>query len=150
MIRIEIEWWKLIEIAKESAENYEQLRKVQPDLPSVADALASKGWHTFTAMINDLVDLPDWALERATYKVVRPLKLMVEGSINAVALKEAMAVHQVHLPGNEMLRINEVHVEEDCCTDKLQERLKEGWRIVAVCPQPSRRPDYVLGRATLT
>ena len=35
----------------------------------------------------------------------------------------------------------------DACTDELQGALRDGWRIIAVCPQPSqRRPDYVLGR----
>lgn len=53
----------------------------------------------------------------------------------------------VHVPGNSLLFVNEVRVEEDLCTDALRELLEEGWRIVAVCPQPDqRRPDYVLGR----
>jgi len=45
------------------------------------------------------------------------------------------------------VKINEVDVETDCCTDQLRNRLSEGWHIMAVCPQPKqRRPDYVLGR----
>lgn len=35
----------------------------------------------------------------------------------------------------------------DACTDQLQSKIAEGWRIVAVQPQPDqRRPDYILGR----
>jgi hypothetical protein len=35
----------------------------------------------------------------------------------------------------------------DQCTDGLREYLKEGWRILAICPQPGqRRPDYILGK----
>lgn len=53
----------------------------------------------------------------------------------------------VHVPGNALLAIDEVELISDCCTDYLSERLGQGWRIVAVCPQPDqRRPDYILGR----
>lgn len=41
---------------------------------------------------------------------------------------------------------NELRLLEDVCTDQLQNALDEGWRIIAVCPQESRRPDYVLAR----
>lgn len=57
----------------------------------------------------------------------------------------------VHVPGLGLLIMNELHVERDSCTDRIQERLDEGWRIVAVCPQPDqRRPDYILGRTNLS
>jgi len=53
----------------------------------------------------------------------------------------------VHIGGGLLLTINEVRLENDCCTDRLQERLNDGWRIVASSPQPDqRRPDYILGR----
>jgi hypothetical protein len=42
--------------------------------------------------------------------------------------------------------VNEVRVEEDLCTDMLQDFLIDGWHILAICPQPQRRPDYVLGK----
>lgn len=42
--------------------------------------------------------------------------------------------------------MNETMLCEDLCTDALQGYLNEGWRLIAVCPQESRRPDYVLGR----
>jgi len=54
---------------------------------------------------------------------------------------------QVHVPGLGLLILDEVKVLYDQCTDGLQEHLDDGWRILAVCPQPDkRRPDYVLGR----
>lgn len=54
---------------------------------------------------------------------------------------------EVHVPGLGLLAIDEVYVETDYCTESLQDRLEEGWRIIAVCPQPDqRRPDYILGR----
>lgn len=50
-------------------------------------------------------------------------------------------------PGEGLLVITETMLLEDSCTDSLQGYLSEGWRIVAVQPQPDqRRPDYILGR----
>lgn len=51
-----------------------------------------------------------------------------------------------HLSGNALSLYNELMLASDCCTDELQTRLDEGWRIIAACPQPQRRPDYILGR----
>lgn len=53
---------------------------------------------------------------------------------------------QQEQPGPNLLNVNETLLMEDACTDALQENLENGWRIIAVCPQPQRRPDYVLGR----
>lgn len=50
------------------------------------------------------------------------------------------------IPGPHLLGISRVMIAEDCCTDRLQELLDEGWRLIAICPQEARRPDYVLGR----
>ena len=49
-------------------------------------------------------------------------------------------------PGPSLLNVDETRLMEDACTNALQENLDNGWRILAVCPQPQRRPDYVLGR----
>ena len=49
-------------------------------------------------------------------------------------------------PGPSLLNVDETLLMEDACTNALQENLDNGWRILAVCPQPQRRPDYVLGR----
>lgn len=53
----------------------------------------------------------------------------------------------VHMPGNMLASYNEVQLIEDSCTDRLQGSLAQGWRMIAVCPQPDqRRPDYIMGR----
>jgi hypothetical protein len=53
----------------------------------------------------------------------------------------------VHVPGLALLTYNKTMLLEDCCTHYLQEMLDDGWRIIAVSPQPDqRRPDYILGR----
>lgn len=47
--------------------------------------------------------------------------------------------------------VNQTCLLEDCCTDYLQGKLKDGWRIISVTPQPNqRRPDYVLGKTVDT
>lgn len=54
---------------------------------------------------------------------------------------------QITIPDLGLLYIDEVTYLDDCCTDRLQEHLADGWRILAVCPpNAQRRPDYILGR----
>jgi hypothetical protein len=56
-------------------------------------------------------------------------------------------VTQISLANVGLLEVCQVTYEEDCCTDLLQDRLNEGWRILCVCPpKDSRRPTYILGR----
>lgn len=63
-------------------------------------------------------------------------------------LRSGAAV-QIAIPDLGLLQIREVKVEEDCCTNYLQDMLDDGWRILAVCPpNAARRPDYILGRTT--
>lgn len=51
-------------------------------------------------------------------------------------------------PGAGLFAVTETLLMENACTDALQSRLSDGWRIIAVQPQPDqRRPDYILGRA---
>ncbi len=55
---------------------------------------------------------------------------------------------QSEQPSPNLMSVNETKLLEDCCTDALQEHLAKGWRILAICPQPKRRPDYVMGRSS--
>lgn len=44
-------------------------------------------------------------------------------------------------------QVDTVIIAEDLCTERLQDYLNSGWRILSICPQPNqRRPDYVLGQ----
>lgn len=56
----------------------------------------------------------------------------------------------VPVPGPQLLQINRLKLLQDCCTDELQGNLHDGWRLIAVCPQEARRPDYVLGKVDPT
>lgn len=59
----------------------------------------------------------------------------------------AGAAVQISLPNIGLLSIDEVDHLDNACTDELQSYLKDGWRILAVCPQNAqRRPDYIIGR----
>lgn len=53
---------------------------------------------------------------------------------------------QSAISGPVLHAFNDLMLCENCCTDNLQNLLNDGWRMIAVCPQESRRPDYVLGR----
>ena len=54
---------------------------------------------------------------------------------------------EVHIAGQALSLYNETELMEDACTDALQDKLNNGYRIIAACPQPDqRRPDYILGR----
>lgn len=62
------------------------------------------------------------------------------------AICENAAV-QISVPDLGLLLIDEVDYMEDACTDRVQDKLNEGWRILAVCPpNAQRRPDYIFGR----
>lgn len=64
-------------------------------------------------------------------------------------VKDNETHHHLHvaIPNFALLMINEVELLDDACTDALQSRLNDGWRILAVCPPAcQRRPDYILGR----
>ena len=73
------------------------------------------------------------------------IEASVSGSMEAIGklFNEMTSSEQ---PSPSLLNVDETLLMEDACTDALQENLNNGWRILAVCPQPQRRPDYVLGR----
>lgn len=68
------------------------------------------------------------------------------GSITPMEMTTGQVV-QIAVPDLGILQINETDWLEDACTEVLQGRLDDGWRILAVCPpNAQRRPDYILGR----
>lgn len=68
------------------------------------------------------------------------------GEIHTLDLTSGQVV-QIAVPDLGILQITEVDWIEDACTERLQEKLDSGWRILAVCPpNAQRRPDYILGR----
>lgn len=101
-----------------------------------------------TILLEDIVDCPlavtiehvvDRSLTRAKPFVRELTRRHKEVAVND---RTNVAVMQEH----NLMRIDKVKIETNCCTDRLQDLLDDGWRILAICVQPNqRRPDYVLG-----
>lgn len=143
---------QLRKIATESKENYEILKansdKYDQRLGPWEDIVADKGYYNFEFYVNTIEELPDWILNEATFERPKTLKLIKDDlSIDTSKVLKAIKLNQVHLPGNELLMIDDVTWIENSCTEELQKMLDEGYRIISVIVQSGqRRPDYVLGR----
>jgi hypothetical protein len=145
VFKITINSWALREIAKKTPELYQLLRKHDGNIPPVEKA--EEGYHDFTAFITASDDIPPELYEHIKFEPIVEMKLMHKGRTDTLGLKAALHMAQVHLPGNELLKIVTTKVLTNCCTEDLDRELGLGWRIVAVCVQPGdRRPDYVMGR----
>lgn len=88
-----------------------------------------------------------WLSQHGVSFIVKNLKGTIQLAALAPEAKEPTNVY-VQVPHIGLLTINEVKVEEDYCTDRLQGDLDAGWRILCVCPPNAmRRPTYILGRS---
>ena len=71
-------------------------------------------------------------------------------TIELLVHREQTVINQkvnVAVPGFGLLAMAHAMLASDCCTDDLNDYLNDGWRILAICPQPDqRRPDYILGK----
>lgn len=116
---------------------------------NIVSKIKVKG-HTQLDISSKLIRLSE-ALEKGLdTNSVKNMTEFFEGISNRISEIEKTAFNQkcnVHVSNNMLLHFNRTKVEYDCCTDNLNKQLQNGWRIIAVCPQPDqRRPDYVLGR----
>ena len=138
-----------------TADEWTALRAQVPQLP------ATKPEYGLPSMIAD--DMAVRALSRAGLQMtVEPgtkdsMLVKLQDQMRSLGVKHReleqliaeapRCVVQVAIPDLGLLQIDEVTWEADCCTQDLQRRLEEGWRILAVCPpNAQRRPDYILGR----
>lgn len=146
-----------------SEEDYKKLRDLVPELPE--NPLDKENFHfswtTYTGHLESILEIVSKIeiesvvrvrksgmenMEEALYRINNNLREM---ETRLDKYKDQLLNHRVnvHVPGNALLNITEVHYEVDCCTDNLRNLMEDGWRILAVCPQPDqRRPDYILGR----
>ena len=104
----------------------------------------------YKEVIYDLERLPlEWLPH---LRIIRGIELPQDpvGAPKMPEFRPATVVNNrvnVAVPGLGLLAIAEAMVEYDLCTDRLNVLLQEGWRILAICPQPDqRRPDYILGK----
>lgn len=98
------------------------------------------------------IGLPDDAV---TYKPMPRLTLpqKIHDVLNSKECGETRALAprmvQIHLPGHDLPAMMCVTNLDNVCTNEVDEYLKQGWRILAILPQPNnRRPDYILGRTS--
>lgn len=146
------------------------------DLEKVSDDGKKAVWEVWPHIKLNHPKFEDWKPSRQTGKVTlglpecyhlqtRGVELEIEGVEGTMLTKlqdkgpwgfrETVAPHQLHegaavqitIPDMALLNVDEVDWIDDACTQDLQKRLDDGWRILAVCPpNAKRRPDYILGR----
>lgn len=151
IMRFKFEYDQVDKIKKLAPETYEQLRQVCNELPEKQDQVTSWGEHE--GHIEKVIDIvgPVTVTGRMTPWITSQFLEMAQ-RLNQLESKQNVEQTvnnkvNVHVPGLGLLMMREVQVREDCCTDSLQKDLDDGWRILAICPQPDqRRPDYVIGR----
>lgn len=147
-------------------DQYKRLREVLPDLPVDPTKPEDGYWYSIfhKSVVADLDMVLPITAELDIKRVVvvkkgnfEDVDLMVEKlTTKLYTLNSRLERYNkqlfnqkvnVHVPGNALLDINEVHYETDLCTDTVADHLSDGWKILAVCPQPDqRRPDYVFGK----
>src|SRR6185312_13484132 len=66
-------------------------------------------------------------------------QLVGEGILEEVTQYLRGGIVQVTVPDLGLISMDEVTWIEDACTEELQRRLDEGWRILAVCPPNAQR-----------
>lgn len=158
MIKITIDHWKLVQIAKEHPEIYNKLREYSlrpdsginsplPEIKTSENGSIDIGWHEFQAYVNGPDDIWPELHPHIIWRPFSPLTILKEGQVMREPLQEAVKMNMVRLPDNIMLQLTKVDHLDDACTDEVANKLEEGWRIIAVIPQPGqRRPDYIFGR----
>ncbi len=146
-----------------TVEQHARLLAAVPDLPDY-EKVKADSWHThYTADLRKVIktgieiELGGARDGRAEVSAVLALDEKLDALVDKVGkLQSVNEEHHhsfnskcsVHVPGLGLLMIDEVDVLDDACTDRLQEKMKEGWRILAICPQADqRRPDYVIGKS---
>lgn len=123
-----------------SAQDYERLRAIMFDLPE--DQSKCGMYHTYDGPVDseEIAFLSGLGIEvmLKSWRELVPRLVPQEYTGSSV---------HVHLPGHELMSYTNVVNLDNCCTDELRSHLVDGWRIIAICPQPGqRRPDYILGR----
>lgn len=102
------------------------------------------GWAAAVFAIGVRLDDVDAVPERLVPGQPASQKALIEQRTQDAPLNH---LTHVVVSGNMLMSVTQVEVLIDACTEQLAGRLSDGWRILAICPQPDqRRPDYVIGR----
>ena len=157
MIKVEINFWELTRMYQENEELYDKFLSYPEtsfkDYPRNTKALDDKGqkkldgYHSAKFYVNDFRALDERLWQYCTFKPLEQLEMMGGGRINSKNVFEAAQRNQIMLPNSQLYDLKELIIHEDQCTDRINDLLQEGWKIIAVLPQHGqRRPDYILGK----
>lgn len=159
MIQVSIEHWELVRMYQEDEELYDMfmglpekhfirfpkdnVKKVKEDGTKTLD-----GYNSASFYVNDFQSVNENLWKYCSFKPVAKLEMMGhDGTIRSKELLKAAQMNQIMLPNSILYELRELTVELDQCTDRINDLLQEGWKIIAVLPQHGqRRPDYILGK----
>jgi len=143
-----------------SDEDYAELRSVIPTIPADKPEYTILGTHFLTESAIPVVTKLEleFRVSQDQQTGVSQMLVKLQDRIEELELKEHKrnlaklaaegAAVQIAVPNMALMSIREVDYLDNACTDMLQDKLDEGWMILAVCPPNSqRRPDYILGKA---
>lgn len=113
----------------------------------------SNKWRTMDDVLIDLSEIPEWVADCPGLSI-KPLKRIrfqkppeKHLDLSHETKEFIKTVNQIVMPGFELLQYGYIEVVENGCTDQIQKKLNDDFRIIAVLPQPDqRRPDYILVR----
>lgn len=151
LFQAELDWEQRGKISKMEPEAWEKLKAALPT-ERLSDTQASQ-YISSGPWICDLDEAKVWDSFGISLSIskIRGVSYPVTP---ADAVRDALRaggvgttiINNVSVSNVGLYDVRHVHYEEDCCTDKLQGLLNEGWRLLAVCPpNDSRRPTYILG-----
>lgn len=156
LFTIELPWAAAELFKKMDPEKYAALREAVPplELPQDQSAISEYYHPTVIGPASDIEALAAAGVH-PTVKGVRGLMMprelketaraLARGEITTQAMPPVQ-VTNITIPSAGLFEVTTVKVIEEACTDYLQRHLRDGWRIIAVCPaRDTRRPDYILG-----
>lgn len=128
---------------------YNKLRDVL-GLPPIEQRNESASKNEFVGSIDDLALLAEMGLEPKVSRVrgmfIDRTDMPAEGRIGAIPDFSSQTIINLTIPNAALFAVRSLMVVEDECTNRVQQYLDEGWRIVAVCPpNDTRRPTFILG-----
>jgi hypothetical protein len=133
-------------------DHLEELSRIVGEEIQLDDDGTIKGWNTYRGDLRKILQITnkiEIKQEESSwiYALIEKIENM-EQKISEFSRDQQFNERcSVHVPGFSLMEVREVKHENYYCTDSLAEDLAEGWRILAICPQPDqRRPDYILGR----
>jgi len=124
-------------------EQLEKIKEIAFDDQISSDSDTDHLWSSVIMLIEDAVKFGIIEIEQILpYNIIDKITLFEQRKTSVVNEKCNVIVN-----GLGTLSIDTVKVVQDYCTERLNDELEKGWRIVAVCVQPDqRRPDYILGK----